>query len=549
MLKTIPKTANLKYKKNRPVIELSFAFNKGTIDAIKGIPGSYYLKKEKKWYVPGLLVYAFIVKRLQFSFGESLREWANTEYANQRLISNGRVYLNHPIFPYQYKGIATIEAYKGRLLLADEMGLGKTVQVIGYLSLHPEFKRVLIICPTTLKLNWQRELLYWSSKKSVILSSQTAAEITERINIINYNILQHWSKELVQVEWDLIVFDEVHYIKTLGTTKKPIYRTKAALEISKNSEHIIGLSGTPIENRPRELWIPLKIINPILFPVEWSFYMRYCGPKNNGFGMTFNGASNIPELNDYLKTFVMLRRKKADVLTELPDKIIKSIYLELSNQKEYDRIETDFISYVAEKYGSKIDEALKALFALEVGSAVDVGKVSELKATIILNKSNILAKIETLKQLAVLGILDDIFTWIDDFVETGEKLIVFGIHKEVLDQLYTRYKKIAVKIDGSVSAKNRQSAVDAFQNDSGIKLFFGNMEAAGVGITLTAASNVAVIEYPWKPGILAQAIDRAHRIGQKNTVTVFQFVAAGTIMENIISILNKKMNIINSILD
>jgi len=549
MLKTIPKTAQLRYRANKPVIELTVPFDKDLINAIKGILGSYYLKKEKKWYLPGVLVYAFIVQRLKFILGESLREWANNEYSNQRLISNGRVYLNHTIYPYQYKGIATIEAYQGRLLLADEMGLGKTVQVIGYLSLHPEFKRVLIVCPTTLKLNWQRELLYWSSKKSVILTSQTPEEITERISIINYTILQYWSKELLKVEWDLIVFDEVHYVKTLGTTKKPIHRTRAAFELSKKAEHIIGLSGTPIENRPRELWVPLKMINPVLFPVEWSFYMRYCDPKNNGFGMNFNGASNMSELNDYLKTFVMLRRKKSEVLTELPYKIIKSIYLELSNKKEYSRIENDFISYVTEKFGAKIDEAIKAMFALEIGSAIDTGKVSELKTSIILNKANILAKIELLKQLAILGILDDICIWIDDFIETGEKLIVFGIHKEILDRLYLKYKKISVKIDGSVSARNRQLAVDSFQKDSNIKLFFGNMEAAGVGITLTAASNVAILEYPWKPGILAQAIDRAHRIGQKNTVTVYQFVAANTIMETVIKVLNKKMSLINSILD
>jgi SWI/SNF-related matrix-associated actin-dependent regulator 1 of chromatin subfamily A len=165
------------------------------------------------------------------------------------------------------------------------------------------------------------------------------------------------------------------------------------------------------------------------------------------------------------------------------------------------------------------------------------------------NRINILTQIEILKQLAVQGILLQAISWIEDFLETGEKLIVFATHKFVIDSLMETFPNISVKIDGSVPTNKRQQIVDKFQKDKKIKLFIGNIKAAGIGITLTAASSVAFLELPWTPGELVQAIDRTHRIGQKKLVNVYFLIAANTVLQKIAKLLDKKRKVLNSILD
>lgn len=552
MHKITTKTASILLDKN--IIKLKFNYDKGLINQIKAIPQSIWFPKIGFWGVPLLLGNCFYLKSIGFVFTPDLSNWANNEWIKRKSITEGNIPgLKHKMFPYQYKGTAFIEEKKGRALIADEMGLGKTIQSLAWLQLHPELRPVIIVCPNTPKINWQRELLKWTEETSVeILSGTTPYKITKKVVIIHYNILNAWLSTLLKTKWQVIIFDEIHYIKTAGTAKKPVLRTKAAIKLSNNIPNVIGLSGTPIENRPKELYIPLKIINPFLFPVEFTFKMKYCGPKKTAYGWNFDGSSAPEELNNVLKSQVMIRRFKRDVLPELPDKLFKDMYIELSNEQEYRLAESNFIEYVVNKLNSSIENVLLNVFG-DMPEFSDLFKVnSKVKQELInttIEKATVLAQLETLKQLAAKGIINEVIEWISEFLETEHKLIVFGIHKEILNAVYTKFKKVAVKIDGSVSLNNRQIAVDSFQNDPKIKLFVGNMEAAGVAITLTSSSNVAIIEYPWKPGILAQAIDRAHRIGQKNTVTVYKFIAANTIMEDIISTLAKKTEVINKILD
>jgi SWI/SNF-related matrix-associated actin-dependent regulator 1 of chromatin subfamily A len=151
--------------------------------------------------------------------------------------------------------------------------------------------------------------------------------------------------------------------------------------------------------------------------------------------------------------------------------------------------------------------------------------------------------------LAAAGKMKAVVNWVEDFIENAQKIILFATHKTIINQLMERFGKIAVKIDGSVPTNKRQEVVDKFQTNKKIKIFVGNIDAAGVGLTLTASSNVAFLEYPWTPGKLNQAIDRAHRISQKNTVNVHYLVAERTIDEDIISVLDKKAKIINGIID
>jgi SNF2 family DNA or RNA helicase len=229
------------------------------------------------------------------------------------------------------------------------------------------------------------------------------------------------------------------------------------------------------------------------------------------------------ELHEKLTKTIMIRRLKKDVLPELPDKQYSSIPMEISNWTMYLEAQDDFIKFIRETKG--LDAARKVSNAEQ------------------------LTKIEALKQLAVAGKLKQAITWIEDMLDSGEKLVVFAVHKDVIDTLMEKFGDKAVKIDGSVSSINRDKAVEAFQNDEKVRLFVGNIKAAGVGLTLTAASNVAFLELPWTSSHLSQAEDRCHRIGQKNSVNVYYLLAAGTIEEEIARLLDKKRKILDSVLD
>ena len=219
----------------------------------------------------------------------------------------------------------------------------------------------------------------------------------------------------------------------------------------------------------------------------------------------------------------MLRRKKKDVLKELPAKVWSFIPMELDNRKEYVQAENNFIKWVHETKGK--DAAEKARGA------------------------EVLSSIEALKQLAVKGKLEQAMDWIEDFLQSGKKLVVFATHKFVIQTLVDEFPDISVKVDGSVSMKKRQEVVDQFQKDKKIKLFIGNIKAAGVGITLTAASDVAFLELPWTPGELEQASDRVHRIGQNDSVSIYYLLAHETIEDKIATMIDNKRKILDGILD
>jgi SNF2 family DNA or RNA helicase len=352
-----------------------------------------------------------------------------------------------------------------------------------------------------------------------ILQGTKPHQLTGNIIIINYDILSRWIGTLKEINPQVLIFDEAHYIKT-----NKAQRTKATKELAKGIPHVIALTGTPIVNRPIESYNIVQVINNKVFPNWWNFVHRYCGAHHNGFGWDYTGATNKEELHQKLVESIMIRRKKADVLPELPDKLYSYIPIELDNEREYKKAENAFIQYIAQTRG--MNAAIKA------------------------KRAEHLTKIEALKQLAVQGKMKQAIQWIRDFLDTnGNKLVVFAVHKTTVDALMEEFKDMAVKIDGSCSAAKRDSAVKEFQNNPEIKLFVGNIQAAGTGLTLTAASAVAFLELPWTPGELSQAADRCHRIGQKNTVNVYYLLAAGSIEEKIAEILDEKKTVLDAVVD
>jgi SWI/SNF-related matrix-associated actin-dependent regulator of chromatin subfamily A-like protein 1 len=503
------------------VIKITFPYNTTDLDHVRTLSGRRYHAEQKIWSAPVCVETVELLKSWGFMLDSKLEiflQKVNTHIDPATIIDVPG--LKGQLFPFQNRGVAFIESRDGRALIADEQGLGKTIEALAWLQLHPERRPAIVVVPASLKLNWEREAQHWMSNPKVqVLSGTSLYKITGEIIVINYDILGDWFPALKAMNPQVLILDEAHMIKSNSAR-----RTKAVKQLAKGIPHVIGLSGTPIVNRPVEAFNALHIIDPTVVGDFWSFAHRYCAAHNNGFGWDFNGASNTAELHDKLIQTVMLRRVKSDVLTDLPDKLHSFVPIELDNEKEYRSAELDFISFIQRTKGS--DAAERA------------------------SNAATLAEIEGLKQLAVQGKMKQAIDWIQDFLDADGKLVVFAVHKFVIDALMTHFgTQLAVKIDGSTPMADRQRAVDIFQHNPECRLFVGNIQASGIGITLTASSNVAFLELPWTPGALVQAEDRCHRIGQKDSVNIHYLLANGTIEEKIAQLLDKKRKTLDAVLD
>lgn len=423
------------------------------------------------------------------------------------------------------------------------MGLGKTWQAVGWVYARRETSLpAIVVCPASLKINWQREFAGLTDLRVEILAGTKPGVLPKAdVYIINYDIVKNWQAVLEGAKPQTLICDESHNLKTRDTQRTLVIcggekrvkdpRTKQTVVhkirgLSEGIPHIICLSGTPILNRPVEMYTTLKMIQPDLFPSFWKYAERYCDAKNDGYGWDFSGHANTEELHGILTKTIMLRRQKRDVLRDLPPKIRMVVPMTMADTwaREYRRAVNDFASWIKSRHGKAAAEAA--------------------------DRAEALVKIEKLKQLAFKGKLNSCMEWINDYLEQNDKLVIFAVHKEVLDTLETAYAGHCVRVDGDVSMAARQDAVDSFQNNPGCRVFLGNIKAAGVGLTLTAASATCFLEFPWSPGVLCQAEDRVHRIGQEaDSVFAYSLVAAETIEEDIMNMLDRKSQTIGAILD
>lgn len=426
--------------------------------------------------------------------------------------------------PYQLEGSLQIQEWDGNALLADEMGLGKTFQALYWCLKRPKARPVVIVCPATLKYNWKREASFHVNLRSEVLEGRKPPRgkswvaTSSPILIINYEVLQWWVPFLKTLNVQVVIIDEAHYIKNRESK-----RYKAVKELCKGVPHVIGISGTPLTNRPAELWPVLSIIRPDKFTSFFKFAFKYCKPKKLPWGWTYGGARNTEELHRKLKATCMIRRRKTDVLKDLPPKVRKVIPLGLSNPREYNEAATDIVAWLRK---------------------IDREKARKAK------KSKALVQVGYLLRLCAKFKYAYVCQWIDDFLENSdEKLVIFTMHRRMVELLKERYGRLAVVVDGSVTGEKRQRAVDRFQHDDEVRFFIGNIKAAGVGITLTAASSLVFTDLPWTPGDLVQCEDRIHRIGQKSTAFIYYLVAANTIEEKLCRILQEKQTILEDVLD
>lgn len=502
-------------------LKITFPFNREDLGFVKSLIGRRFNSAEKYWTAPLNIDNYEKLKKAEWPIAPQVHEFFNQQTIDITTLDTDSLVipgLKMTLFPFQKKGVAFTEERGGRVLIGDEMGLGKTVQALGWIQLHPELERILIVVPASLKLNWKKEINAWTTRNRIeILRGQSPYTIKGDVVIINYDILTHWVGAIREWSPSTIVADECHYAKN-----NKAKRTKALKILSKSVNHFIALSGTPIVNRPVEFFNAIKMVDGTMFPNYWDYVHKYCGARHNGFGWDFSGATNTQELHERLVKTIMIRRRKEEVLKDLPPKIRSFVPCSINNYDEYIKARDYFISYVRNTKGD--DAAFKAMGA------------------------EVLGQIETLKQLSVQGKLDEAMDWIRNFLDSGQKLVVFAVHRFVIDRLMQEFKE-AVKIDGSVSTDKRQEVVDRFQTDENVRLFVGNIKAAGVGLTLTAASNVAFLELPWTPGELSQAEDRCHRITQYYAVNIYYLLAEGTIEQDIAELLDQKRKVIDSVLD
>jgi SWI/SNF-related matrix-associated actin-dependent regulator 1 of chromatin subfamily A len=409
-----------------------------------------------------------------------------------------------------------------KFILADDMGLGKTTSAV-IASLESGAKKVLIVCPASLKINWQREIGNYSDKKVLIVEGRKWGS-TFDYYIINYDIIKNYHttdksedsddyKLLVNAKFDLAIVDEAHYISNATAN-----RTRLLNDVLDQIPKVWLLTGTPMTSRPINYFNLLKIVESPL-TLNWQSYVRrYCKGYQFNVGnrkvWNTSGASNLDELRERTKNIV-LRRMKTDIL-DLPEKIVTPVFVELSS-KMYDEELEEFTRITNDK---KNDETI----------SVTLNRLMKIRQLIAYEKIPYTCEL------------------IDKCIEQGKKVIVLTNFTMSLDMIHEKYKKNSVTLDGRMNKDKRQENVDRFQTDDKIKVFIGNIKAAGVGITLTAAEVVIMNDLSFVPADHSQGEDRAYRYGQKNSVLVYYPVFENTVEKIIYNILQKKKNVIDQVM-
>lgn len=441
--------------------------------------------------------------------------------------------------PYQRAGIA-YALQRRATIIGDEMGLGKTIQAIGFVNWTPTIRRVLIVCPASLKLNWRNELQKWLTRPLSIGVVNASDYPDTDIVIVNYDVLERHIDRLRAVTWDVVILDECHYIKNPKAKRTQILTGDGKDPIK--AHHYLLLTGTPITNRPAELFPLLQIADPTgLGRNFFSFAKKYCDAKHNGFGWDFSGASNLDDLQLRLRETCMVRRLKKDVLTELPAKqrqvielpangAIKAIKAEQKAAAKYEDILADLKAAVElARLNDDQEQYAEAVERLREGQSAAFDEMSQCRHDVALAKvPHVVEHLET-----VLG--------------EGNPVVIFCHHKDVVQAIKEKYPDAGV-ITGDVKVEDRQRAVEDFQAGR-TSLIIGTIGAMGVGLTLTAAHHVVFAELDWVPGNVSQAEDRCHRIGQTESVLVQHLVLEGSLDAHMVRVLIHKQEVIDAALD
>lgn len=545
-------------------------------ETAKGLGFRWY-KRARRWATRNPWTAYVSIKFATDACRRQLQAWKRDREITLRLSRAQDADINIPspsgleYKPFQRAGVKFLSRVRASLL-ADQMGLGKTIQVIGLINTLPidEVRNVLIICPASLKINWRRELvghydpdddirkIGWLTHEDIDVSIATSRNFpqppllgSKRIVIINYDILTRRTKvdgemvndlreEIASVDWDLVAIDEAHYIKNPNTI-----RAKAVSKI--RGKRKIAVTGTPIVNRIKESWSILKWLRPDIFSNKTEFLERYAGAHMGNYGYKDDGATNLAELQELLRSTVMIRRVKSDVLKELPAK--RRQIIEISDPK--------IIANERSLLGQNPDafDSFRSRFREVMTAPTDDPQSYAEAVEKLQGGERFMADLSTISRIrheTALAKVPYVIEHIRSCLEQEDSIVVFGWHRDVLESIQRAFIKDcdAQIVHGGHLLPQRQAAVDYFMNRSSCRMIVGNFgQPMGTGWTLTKSSFVVFAELDWVPGVISQAEDRCHRIGQSDGVVVHHVVLEGSLDARIAASLVRKQDIIDRALD
>ena len=502
---------------------IGFSYDPELVKEVKSFANSGFNPELREWYVPVHITTSAAVQKwlADHNFREErvytpskrvveYQEPPEVITADDVLAACKEVSLKRTPRHYQAEGIAYMINH-GNCINGDGCGLGKTGQSIVTVELMDVFP-TLVICPASVKYNWKKEWQKWNPARTVgiVESGKKYDESVwnSDVVVINFDILGERStdkpkvkyKELLKKYWGSCIIDEIHFLKS----EKAI-RTRMTKKITKHIAHVWGLTGTLTQNRPLELIQPYQILRRFseIFGDTLAFKFRYCDAKKTMFGFDASGFSNLEELHELLRMAGYIRRDKRDVLTELPPVIEQIVDAPISNAREYHHAKDDLLNYL---------------------ETIDVEKTSSAA------NAPHLVMLNTLRTLSIVGKMAFIKSYIQEWLESNEEkqLAVFGVHRELLQELADHFK--APVIQGGVSIENKQRIVDAFAARKH-RLLFANIQSAGTGTDglQTHCSDMIYIELPDRSTDVEQTNARLERMGQKNTITVTYLLSPETI--------------------
>lgn len=506
----------MQYWIDKKFIYFKFGYNKDVIEFIKEIPNKVFNPNLKTWYAPMIDVTNYHFKELHKMGFERLSQAPNlvsNDFApNQKEVDDffakmtpyhldiDKLNLNFKPRTYQNPAIDLCLNEK-TVIIADDMGLGKTLEAIFSAEIGKLFP-CLVICPSCVKYNWAEKWTEANPDRIIQVIETKKPLIDADVYVINYDILAKKETvldkygeevkkvvfripELKKINFECIVLDEAHFLKNAKSD-----RTKVTSLLAKKSEYVFALTGTPIENRPSEYISLLSIIKRFkpLFSDWENFVTRYCDAKKGTF-WDISGASNQLELNHKLRTSCYIRREKSEVMKDLPPSQKTIINVKLSNIKTYNKAKENIIQYLTENDG-------------------------ESAAFMAMNAQYLVMR-SRLEKLSIEGKEKEIINYIDSFLEnSNKKLVIAGIHRDILINLSAKYK--ALLINGDKSSEEKQRIVKKFQVGTD-RLLFGNIQSMGTGTDglQNVCSDMLIIELPKKPTVLEQLYSRIDRSGQK----------------------------------
>lgn len=528
-------------------VHLFFTFDPVKVRAVKQIPGVTWNKKTKSWVAPATSLRESIEWAEKFRITVDQSAYEHRDQVSERhdeLIRKSRgtdaeiEVAGLPLLPYQRAGVKYASEAK-RCFIADDMGLGKTIQAIATLEFLDNAYPAVVVCPPTLVLNWKKEYEKWLPTRRVqTIANRKDFPVEEYdVLVVGYSNIKAWENQLKSHR--SIVFDESHYCKSPDAQ-----RTKAAIAIAKSIPEdgaVLCLTGTPVTNKPAEYAPQLEILGKLKdFGGKWGFYRRYCAAFRDRFGQwNIDGHSNLDELNDRLRGNCYIRRTKDQVMSELPAVRHNKIVVDgsVAGLKEYRKAEEDIVAYLADR---------AAQIARDLGESP---RSAAVRARMRAERNEHLVRIGTLRKLAARAKMAAVTEWVENVIESGNKVVIAAHHREIVDELASKYGNL--KIQGGMKVDEVEVHKAKFQ-DLGVAeapSIVLSIQAAKTGHTLTAAQDVLFVELPWSPADVDQTYSRCHRLGQKGSVTATYILCAGTIDEHIYNVIERKRGVVGVAVD